>query len=272
MVHVAGQAYHADMLFIAEGRVPVLSGLNLEAAKVELTQAPSLSDRAITGFSSARSSFTGTTVPTSAAAHSAGIRVNSHLQTSVRHIYAAGGVLGDVSAAASHGSRCPALAAFQGFHAARNALLPGNADGFPSPAAPLRLTLTDPEVAAIGITPGSFTARTGVEKGTIRVLTRDNEDLDRPRADGDLHGFVSLAVGTALGPRDRDQSVLGATVVGGHAGEVAAEVALAMTARAKLPDLALTLHATTTYAAGLQVRMCTEETRAVSLLLVFDCE
>jgi pyruvate/2-oxoglutarate dehydrogenase complex dihydrolipoamide dehydrogenase (E3) component len=94
----------------------------------------------------------------------------------------------------------------------------------------------------VGLTPGQAAARLGADK--VRVLTRDNESLERPRIDGDIHGFVSLAVHAASGV------VLGATVVGARAGEVASELGVAVALKLKVADLAQCVHPFPTHASG----------------------
>jgi pyruvate/2-oxoglutarate dehydrogenase complex dihydrolipoamide dehydrogenase (E3) component len=79
-----------DMLLIAAGRSPSVSGLGLEKAGVKYS--------------------------------AKGIPVDNHLRTNVPHIYAAGDVLG--------GYQFTHFAGWQAFQAARNALLPGHSSGF----------------------------------------------------------------------------------------------------------------------------------------------
>jgi pyruvate/2-oxoglutarate dehydrogenase complex dihydrolipoamide dehydrogenase (E3) component len=81
-----------ESLLVAVGRVPDVSGLELERAGVRLD--------------------------------SRGIQVDATLRTTASHIYAAGDVLG--------GPQFAYLAAWQAFQAVRNALLPGNARGTPA--------------------------------------------------------------------------------------------------------------------------------------------
>lgn len=78
-----------DLLLIATGRVPVVSGLDLEKAGVKYSEK--------------------------------GIPVDARLRTNVAHIYAAGDVIG--------GYQFSHLAAWQAFLAARNALIPGSSKG-----------------------------------------------------------------------------------------------------------------------------------------------
>ena len=190
-----------DLLLVATGREPTLDGLNLEAAGVRYT------------------------------AH--GIEVDNELQTSTQHIYAAGDVLG--------GMQFSHLAGWQGFQAARNALLPGSSAGF-SAAVP-RVTFCDPEVAQVGQTEAE--ARKA-HHDDVTVLTWPISRVDRAVCDGDQDGLMKL-VTTKAG------IVLGATIVGHRAGDAIAEVALAMQHKLKVSDIASTIHPYPTYSTGIQL-------------------
>jgi len=190
-----------DLLLVAAGRIPTLGGLNLEAAGVRYTQ------------------------------H--GIEVNNELETSTRHIYAAGDVLG--------GMQFSHLAGWQGFQAARNALLPGSSAGFSS-AVP-RVTFCDPEVAQVGQTEAE--ARK-THHHDVAVLTWPISKVDRAVCDGDQDGLMKL-VTTKAG------IVLGATIMGHRAGEAITELALAMHHKLKISDIASTIHPYPTYSTGIQL-------------------
>src|SRR5207245_751848 len=101
------------------------------------------------------------------------------LRTNVRHIYAAGDVLG--------GEQFSHVAAWQAFEATRNALLPGSALGRPNPMA--WTTFTDPEVAQVGLTEASARDRFGDRIVTARwSLTR----VDRAVCDDETEGFIKM--------------------------------------------------------------------------------
>ncbi len=93
-------------------------------------------------------------------------------------------------------------------------------------------TFTDPEVARVGLN----------EKDAIRenipyeVTTYDLEGLDRAIADGENSGFVKV-----LTPPNKDK-ILGATIVGPHAGEIMAEYVLAMKHGLGLNKILGTIH------------------------------
>ena len=94
------------------------------------------------------------------------------------------------------------------------------------------VTFTSPEVARVGLSEEEAKAR-----GIAQEVTRYGlDDLDRAIADGDARGFVKVV--TAAG-KDR---VLGATVVGEHAGELLAEFTLAMKHGLGLNKLLGTIH------------------------------
>ncbi len=93
-------------------------------------------------------------------------------------------------------------------------------------------TFTDPEVARVGLNEDEARAA-GVAH---RVLKIPFAGLDRAVADGTTAGFLKL-----LTPPGRDD-ILGATLVGVHAGDLLHEVVLAMQAKLRLRDLAKTVH------------------------------
>ncbi len=138
------------------------------------------------------------------------IAVNERLATRLPHIYVAGDVAGNQQL--THG------ASHEAWYATVNAL----ARPFKSYKADYRVlprvTYTDPEVASVGLTEADAQAQ-----GVAYEITRyDLDDLDRAIADGDAHGSVKIL--TVPG-KDR---ILGATIVATHAGEMIAELVLAM--------------------------------------------
>ena len=107
-------------------------------------------------------------------------------------------------------------------------------------------TFIEPEVARVGLN-----ERDAAERRIAVEVTRYNiDDLDRAIADGEAHGFVKVL--TAPG-KDR---ILGATIVGEHAGELLAEFVLAMKHGIGLNKILGTIHTYPTmgeankYAAG----------------------
>ncbi len=200
-VHSERQQVECDLLLVATGRRPTLDGLNLEAAGVKYSEK--------------------------------GIVVNDHLQTSVPTIYAAGDVLG--------GEQFSHLAGFQGFQAARNALLPGNNSGFP--AAMPRVTFTDPEIAQVGLT-SDQALKTHLDD--MAVSTWPIDRVDRAVCDNDRDGMIKLVA-------TRGGTILGATIVGHRAGEAIMEIVMAMQHKLKVSDLASIIHPYPTYNSGIQL-------------------
>jgi pyruvate/2-oxoglutarate dehydrogenase complex dihydrolipoamide dehydrogenase (E3) component len=189
-----------DLLFVATGRKPTLDGLHLEAAGVQY------SDQ--------------------------GIQVNRKLQTSTSTIYAAGDVLG--------GEQFSHLAGWQGFQAARNALLPGSNTGLP--AFTPRVTFTDPEIAQVGRT--SAQALAAYPDAVVSTWPIDR--VDRAVCDNDRDGTIKIIT-------TRSGAILGATIVGRRAGEAIMEIVLAMQRKLKVSDLASAIHPYPTYNSGIQL-------------------
>jgi len=93
-------------------------------------------------------------------------------------------------------------------------------------------TFTSPEVARVGL--NETEAR---ERGTEYEVTRYGiDDLDRAITDSEDHGFVKVL--TAPG----SDKILGATIVGAHAGELIAEFVLAMKHGLGLNKILGTIH------------------------------
>ncbi len=166
------------------------------------------------------------------------IVTNEYLETLYPNIYAAGDVAGPYQF--TH------TAAHQAWYATVNALF-GDFRRF---AADYRVvpwsTFIDPEVARVGL--NEQEAR---ERGIAVEVTRYGiDDLDRAIADGDARGFIKVL--TEPG-RDR---ILGATIVGEHAGDLLAEFVLAMRWGLGLKKILSTIHTYPTlaeankYAAG----------------------
>ena len=109
-----------------------------------------------------------------------------------------------------------------------------------------RVTYTAPELAHVGLTEAE-----AVAQGMAYDVTRyDLDDLDRAIAESETQGFVKI-----LTQQGRDK-ILGATVVGAHAGEIIAELVFAMRHNMGLGKIMQTIHSYPTwtesnkYAAG----------------------
>ncbi len=93
-------------------------------------------------------------------------------------------------------------------------------------------TFTDPEVAHVGLSEDDA-RRQGVP---YRALRFDLAEVDRAVCDGATEGFLKV-----LTPPGKD-TILGASLVGAHAGELIHELVLAKQANLRLRDLANTIH------------------------------
>ena len=152
------------------------------------------------------------------------IKVNQYLQTKYNNIYAVGDVTGpfQLTHAAAH----------QAWYAAVNGLF-GRFKKFKTdysvmPAA----TYTYPELARVGIN-----EKEAIDKHIAYEVTQyELNDLDRAIADDNDLGFVKVL--TAKGS-DR---ILGATIVGSHAGDLLAEFTLAMRYNLGLNKILGTIH------------------------------
>lgn len=100
----------------------------------------------------------------------------------------------------------------------------------PSTAVPW-CTYTDPELARVGLSEHDAKQR-GIAH---RVYRFPFEDIDRARAEGETAGFAKLVTD----PKGR---LLGAGIVGPHAGELIAEAVLAVTQGLKVAALSSAIH------------------------------
>ena len=135
-----------------------------------------------------------------------GIVVSKGLKTTNRKVYAIGDVTGG------------AFTHVANYHAGiviRNALfrLPAKANGDAVPW----VTFTDPELAQVGLTEAQARER----HKTIRILRWPYHENDRAQAERETHGHIKVV--TAKNGR-----ILGATIVGAHAGELITTWTLAL--------------------------------------------
>ncbi len=147
------------------------------------------------------------------ASTAAGVTVNSLLQTSNGRIYAAG----DVCSADkfTHAADAQAQILIQ------NALFPHPFGlGYASTSLLVipRCTYTEPELAQIGLTEADAKSQ-GIE---IQSYTLPLHEVDRARLDGEEDGLVRLHV------KKGSDTILGATIVAAHAGELISQISLAM--------------------------------------------
>ncbi len=184
-----------DKILIAAGRAPNVEGLGLDKIGVKVQKN--------------------------------GIVVNGQLQTHVKHIYAAGDVIGHYLF--TH------VAAFQAQLLVRNFLLP-LAKKIDYSVVPWT-TFCDPEVARCGLTE----AEAREKYGDVDVFSLEQTDVDRAVADGETHGFTKVIASKWRG------KILGVHIVGTNAGEIIHEYVLAMQEGIPLRKLGGMMHVYPTY-------------------------
>jgi pyruvate/2-oxoglutarate dehydrogenase complex dihydrolipoamide dehydrogenase (E3) component len=162
-----------------------------------------------------------------------GIQVDEQLRTTQKHVFACGDVIGSFQF--TH------YAAWQASMAIRTMLFPGASKGLLE-RVPWTV-FTEPEVAQCGLTEDDARRRYRVRDG--RVARWPLERLDRAVTDHDRHGFVKIV-------HLPNGQILGAQIVSARAGDMIAEIAMAVDHHLKLSDLAATLHVYPTYAIGVQ--------------------
>lgn len=183
----------ADAVMVAIGRKPNVEGLGLEAAGVEYDTKK-------------------------------GIRVDSRLRTSQKHIYACGDVTG--SYPFTH------VAEYHAGVALGNALFPVFKRKVDYRVVPWT-TFTDPELARVGLTEAEAAARYGAEN--VKVYRHRFVDNDRAVIEGEAAGLIKLVC-------DRKGRLLGAHILGRGAGELIHEYVLAMRLKAPVSKISTTIH------------------------------
>jgi pyruvate/2-oxoglutarate dehydrogenase complex dihydrolipoamide dehydrogenase (E3) component len=196
---LAESTFFADVLLVAAGRTPNLHSLDLKSAGIDITER--------------------------------GVRVNDYLQTSQRHIYAVGDVIGPFLF--TH------MADAQGRVVVRNILvsfqfLRQKMDYSVVPWC----TYVDPEVAHVGL--GEKQAKG--QNINYDLFTVPLEDLDRAVVESEEAGFAKILTGKG------SDKILGATIIAPHAGDLLHEFVLAMKAGIGLGTIASTIHAYPTFA------------------------
>jgi pyruvate/2-oxoglutarate dehydrogenase complex dihydrolipoamide dehydrogenase (E3) component/uncharacterized membrane protein YdjX (TVP38/TMEM64 family) len=170
------------------------------------------------------------------------VETNEYLETIYPNIFAVGDVAGPYQF--TH------TAAHMAWYAAVNALF-GKFKKFKVDYSVVPwATFTDPEVARVGLN-----EQEAKEKGiAFDVHVYGIDDLDRAIADGEAHGFVKV-----ITPKGSDK-ILGATIVGEHAGDSLVEFVAAMKHGFGLEGILGTIHTYPTmgeankYAAGIYKR------------------
>ncbi|QQP88663.1 FAD-dependent oxidoreductase [Skermanella sp. TT6] len=146
-----------------------------------------------------------------------GVKTDARLRTTNRRVHAVGDVAGG-----------PQFTHIAGYHAGiviRNALfrLPAKVDYSALPW----VTYTEPELAHVGMTE----AQARQSHGDVRVLTWGFEENDRAQAERDTEGKVKVLTL----PNGR---ILGASIVGAHAGELIQVWCLAISQKLKIGAVA----------------------------------
>lgn len=194
------KSIHVDDVLVATGRVPTVD-LGLENASVAYTPK--------------------------------GIEVDEYLQTSARHIFAAGDVLG-------HNSHTH-TALLESRVAAHN-LLHNKSKVTPDYTATSHLTFTHPGVASVGLLEDDCLKRDlRINKAVapLNIIARSNTSDFRD-------GFVKIIA-------DKKGVILGATVVAPHAAEIIHELALAVKYQMTASQLAATPHAFLSWSEAVRV-------------------
>jgi pyruvate/2-oxoglutarate dehydrogenase complex dihydrolipoamide dehydrogenase (E3) component len=152
-----------------------------------------------------------------------GVRVNDFLQTTNKKIYASGDVC--LPFKFTHTADAASRAVVQ------NALFPGPKKRMSRLVVPW-CTYTDPEVAHVGLSPHQAERR-GIAIDSWRVPM---SDVDRAITEGVTEGFLKVHC-----KRGTD-TILGATLVGRHAGDIISEITTAMVAGFGLGGLSGVIH------------------------------
>lgn len=180
-----------DEILVATGRRPNVEGLSLESAGVNFDKK--------------------------------GIETDGQMQTSTKHIYAAGDVNGKFPF--TH------IAGAEGSIIVRNAIMhiPGRINYNMTPW----VTFTDPEIASIGYNE-SRAKQEGIE---YDVHVEVYEEVDRALAEREYKGKIKMLTDSGS---DR---IIGVQIVGLHAGELIGPSILAVNKHMKLSDLATPIFA-----------------------------
>lgn len=193
------KSVRVDEILIATGRMPSVD-LGLENASVEYT--PS------------------------------GITVDEHLQTTARHIYAAGDVLGH--------ARHTHTALLESQVVAHNIF--SKTKQVPDYTATPRLTFTNPDIASVGLSEDDCLRRDlHINKAVapLNIIARSNTSDFRD-------GFVKVIT-------DKKGVILGATVMAPHAAEIVHELALAVKYEMTAREVAATPHAFLSWSEAVRV-------------------
>jgi pyruvate/2-oxoglutarate dehydrogenase complex dihydrolipoamide dehydrogenase (E3) component len=187
-----GSELSGDQLLVAVGRRPAVAGLDLEQAGIEFGEN--------------------------------GIRVNSRMQTSTRHIYACGDVTGMMPFTHVAEQQAGVVIANAIFRVPRRM----NYRVIPA------VVYTEPECAQVGMS-----LEQAEQDASVSVIQFDMQQLDRAIADNTTLGLLKLVV--------RKGRMAGAHAIGHHAGEIIHELALAIQENMKLSKVTTLVHAYPAY-------------------------
>lgn len=151
-----------------------------------------------------------------------GIRVDERLRTSNRRIYAAGDVCSPYKFTHTADAMARILLAnalFHGRQTTRKMVIPW-------------VTYTSPEVAHVGL----YEAEAKQQGLTVTTLTVPLTEIDRALIDGETEGFARVHL------KEGSDTILGATIVATHAGEMIGEMTLAISAGLGLGAIGKTIH------------------------------
>lgn len=161
-----------------------------------------------------------------------GVHVDDYMRTSNRRIYAAG----DVALEHQYTHMADATARI----VIQNALFLGR-----KKLSALTIpwcTYTDPEIAHVGIY-----VREAREQGIpVKTFTVPMSEVDRAITESEEEGFVKIHI------RDGTDTILGATIVARHAGEMINEISLAMVAGIGLKTISRVIHSYPTQAEAIR--------------------
>lgn len=163
----------------------------------------------------------------------AGVVTNEHLQTTARHIFAAGDVTG-LSAGHTH------VALLQSRVAANNILSKNKVS--PNYSAVPRVTFTHPAVASVSLSEDACKA----QKIKYRSATTPLSITSRSNVSDYHDGFVKIIA-------DKKGVIIGATIVAPEAGELIHELTLAVSCGLTAEQVASTQHAFLTWSEAIRI-------------------
>lgn len=162
-----------------------------------------------------------------------GVKTNEYMQTSCKHIYAAGDVVGPY--------RFTHTASYQSRIAAHNMYHRENKKKADYHAIP-RCVFVDPEIASVGLTE----AQLKEQKITYQVAAAPISIIGRANTSGVENGFVKVLAG-------KYGTIMGATIASPHAGEIIHELTLAVQHRMTARQIVETVHAFPTWSESVRI-------------------